>query len=480
MNRSIYGGLALALMVLGCSSSEDGISPSVGPDAGDAGRPDSAPPPPDPNTVTCGDGPHQEIAVQVNKISAQGVGSSVTSPVQVQWSGCSASLTTTESGKGTVKLSTSVSPRSVKVIPGEGFIPSLYAEAAVVAGSISRKLRVFPDVFKALPAQGWDDARGFILVEIAPLASEGICAQKDGVTLSVKNHPELKVSYLESVTKIAGSSKTTAYGFATIPSAPPGEKLEIVATKPQCDATTLDAAGIGLVPVEAGVISLVSATLTDPAPGPTCGPGPYVTFTGEVLRRSSVDYSVSPVMGATTSFSNCPGVSATTRADGTFALQMTKDVPMTLSITKTGFIGYRLAELTATGRSWGSLRIRGDEWKALEPGWNDAGVSLYVAIEPSGTGACAAPDGVTVAVKDHPEAVAHYLDPSTPPVEVGGATATTTRGYVVFTGLPAGRYQFQATTTKACKLSTTSFQQSGFLDAKAGSFNLLNASIADP
>jgi hypothetical protein len=172
-----------------------------------------------------------------------------------------------------------------------------------------------------------------------------------GVTLAVKNHPELVVRYLEeSAAKIGGATATTAYGFATIAGAPPGEKLEIVANKPQCNARTLDAAGIGLVPIQAGAVSFVTATLADPVDGPKCGPGPYVTMTGEVRQRHASDYSASPVAGATATFSNCPGVTATTQADGTFAVEMTTGATFDLTLTKPGFIPLRHAEITGGPR----------------------------------------------------------------------------------------------------------------------------------
>lgn len=471
----------LASLAAACSSaSNDGPAPPVpSVDGGDASVQADTGSPPNPNGVTCGEGPWQEVEVTVNKVSADGVAAPSSTPAQVTWSGGCSPLTTGDGGHGTARISTSISPRSVKIVAGDGFLPSLYAEQAVVAGKTERSFFVLPEAFTTLPGSVWNPARGVVLVQIGSDEASGICAAKDGVTLSVKNHPELVVHYLDAATQIGTATATTPYGFALIGDAPPGEKLEIVANKPQCNARTLDAAGIGLAPIEAGVVSIVKATLSDPVDGPKCGAGPFVTMTGGVFQRHASDYSVASVDGATATFSNCAGVTATTRADGTFAVQMTTGATFDLTLTKSGFIPLRFAEMNAgTTRLSGILSMRADDWKPLQPGWSDSGVSLFVTVEPRGKGPCASADGVSFTVKDHPEAVAHYLDLSIPPAESAGATATI-RGYAELTGLTAGRYEIVATTNKACKVSTTRGGLTGSINAAVGHLNVVPTWLED-
>jgi hypothetical protein len=470
--------LVIGLVAAGCSSSENGgaVTPAPVADAGPT-RDANPPSPTETNRITCGAAPHQEIEVQVNQISAEGVPSALEGSARVVYSGGCDALTTNDSGKGYASVSLATSPRSVKILPPAGFIPSIYAEAALTPHAAERVYRVFPDLYKSLPTNEWNDSKGFVLVNVVASGSAA-CSRLDDVSLSVEGHPELKVKYYRSAGSIdASATATTTLGVASIANAPPGEKLKILASKPQCNASTVDAAGIGLVPIEAGVVSNVSVALTDIG-GPSCGPGPYVEMTGQVKKRT-IDYLSAPLPGATVTWSNCPGVTATTRSDGSFGVMMTKDAPFSLTIAKAGVIPLRLGELSLSSPADGVLNVRDDAWRTYEPGWNDAAVSLVVAIEPRGTGPCATSDGVSVTVKNHPEAVAHYLDTSVPPVEVANGTATTTRGYVELTGLPAGTYEFDVTTSKACKLSAA-LNYTGSLHAVAGHINLLSMAMQNP
>ena len=366
----------------------------------------------------------------------------------------------------------------MKIVPPSGFLPSLYPEAAVTPGSVKRSYGVFPGLYRDLPTSEFAADKGVIALNAVGMGT-GICSRPEGTTSSVEGHPELTVKYYTSAKAVdATATATTAFGVAGIFHAPPGEKLKIVATKPQCDATTFDAGGFGLLPIEAGAVSFATATLSDLG-GPSCGAGPYAQLTGETRVRGT-DFLTAPLAGATVTFSNCPGISATTRADGSWGVQMTKGVPLSLTIQKTGIIPYRLHEIAIEQASDAVLVTRDVAWKPYEPGWSDTGVSLFAGFDASGAGACATNDGVTVTVKDHPEAVVHYLDTAVPPVEVAGGTATTLRGYAEITGLPAGRYEFVVTTGKACKVGTVFPGRTGVLDAVAGYENIIYGKIENP
>lgn len=492
MERSKIAGFRLAVGMLvstfgtatvACSSNDTTTPAPVAPvaDAGDGGTTiDAAPPPPDANSLTCGSAPFEELDVQVNQVDVTGTPSPLNGVARIAYTGGCTTLTTDEHGKGHASLSTSTSPRAVKVTPPIGFVPSIFAEEAISAKSGKRTYPVFPVSAKTLPNVDWAEDKGAILIR-PNAAGTGACAAADGITYSVEGHPEAIIKYLTSATTVDPTLKATAaYGFATVSKAPPGEKLKIIANKPQCNASTLDANGVGLVPIEAGALSITTATLSDLG-GPNCGPGPYVQMTGQALKRT-IDFVAAPLAGAAVTWSNCPGVASTTREDGSFGVMMTKDMPFSVSLAKSGVIPFKLGDLQLSGPVNGILVARDEAWKAYEPGWSDTGVSIIVGFDHYGTGACATSDGMSVTVKDHPEAVAHYLDTSVPPAESVGATATTTRGYVELTGLPPGTYQFDVANSKACKVTLVNNREhfTGSLTAVAGATNIIFATIEDP
>jgi hypothetical protein len=428
-----------------------------------------APPPPAPDCTQAG---AEDVALTVSQVGLDGRLAPLTAAVDVTFSGC-ANVTTDDVGRATASVGTDV-PHSVRV-DGDGFLTTIFAERAITPASASESFYLFPSEFAASPTYSAD--AGMIVVTVAPTLRVGACGGGDGVSLALRDHPELTPTYLSAVTTpAAGATATTTYGVTVFSGVPPGERYEVIATKPGCLATTLDAAGVGLVPTEAGAISVVAATIAPPA----CGPGPYVAMTGTIDQRAVADYSLAIAAGVQVTWSTCPGVATTTDATGRWGAQVTANLPFDLTLEKSGLIPYRYQELVLAADSDGMLVMRGDDWKPDEPGWSDTGVTIYALVGASGTGACATSDGVTLAIHGHPEATAHYLDTNVPPQEAAGATATTARGYAELTGLAPGRYELDATTSKACKVVTLAGNATGFVDAVAGTENILVVTLEDP
>jgi hypothetical protein len=428
-----------------------------------------------PAAPDCTRGTTETVAFGVKEVDATGALAALSAPVEVEFSGCAA-VASDASGNGATAVGTDV-PRSVR-ITGDNQLTTIFAERAITPATASESFFVFPTAFAATP--GYSSSSATIVVRVAPTAlGFGACGGRDGVAIALRDHPELTPTYLSAATTPAsGATATTAFGTVLFTGATPGDRYEIVATKPGCEATTLDGAGIGLVPTEAGAVSVVFATVAPAA----CGAGPYITMTGTIQQRSVVDFSTSPSSGVDVSWSACPGVTTTTDSLGTWAERIPANTAFDLSFDKTGVIPYRFQELVLAGDSGGTLVMRGDEWKPHEPGWSDTGMTIFalVGLNTGITGSCATADGVTFAVHGHPEATVHYLDPSVPPQEAVGATATTTRGYAEITGLPAGRYQLDATTTKPCKLDPLAGNTTGFIDAVVGSENVIIISLENP
>lgn len=474
-----------ALLAVACSSDAAGDPPDATPEAGTPVLPrDAAVDPPDDGEadalVTCGAAPYDDREITMNAATLNGKTTPLAAVVKLTFTGCDDVLQTDTNGHGHVKLSASVSPRSVKV-ESAGYIPTLFAESSTVAGTAKYSYFAFPNAFRSA-APGWADDKGFVVVSVVPGEASGPCSTNDGVVIAVQDHPELVVTYLSSVTTtVDGGAATTSFGFATIANVPPNAgKLSILANKPGCAASTFDAAGIGKVPIEAGVASVVSA-VTRNLSGPTCGPGPYVQIGGSTTARSITDYAATtPLAGVSITSDVCPGVTAVSDANGLYAIAMTQNATGMLHATKDGYIDVAAGEIAPDfGVSIG-FGMRSDAWRAVETGWSDTGAPITVTVLGFGTGTCATLSGVSATVRDHVEAVASYQDTASPPGVVANGTETTERGNAVFADLPAGTYDIDVTTSKtACKVTTAKYYQTGKIDSKVNARNVLFAFLED-
>lgn len=473
-----------AMGAAACGGGDAGAGPATG---ADGGVPDAPRPTPDSGATdavfTCGDAPYAEVEVQVQEATTDGNTTPLAAVATVTWSSCPGSLTTDARGKGHARIGANVPAYSTR-IEAPGHIPSILPEMVLPAGPRAPSFVVFPIAFKKTIA-GWSEDKGLVLGIASPMETSGACAMRDRISFAAKGHPELVTSYYDTATTVAASAKgTTPFGYAAIAGAPPGEKLEIVAQKPECEATTLDAKGIGLVPIERGTISYRNAELRNIA-GPKCGPGPYLHVSGVVTERSITDFdSLTPLPGVTIGWDSCPGVTTTPRADGSYAVELTSGTSQMFTFTKSGFIPVAVGQFVANPILTGlSAQMRSDAWRAVEPGWSDTGTSIVVSVQVASTNKsapCTTPDKITATVKGHPEAVARYVDMASPPAEIPGGVETSKRGVVVLSGLTPGVHQVDVTTTKACKVSTSMAYGIGTVDAHAGVRNVIFAFLEDP
>lgn len=219
---------------------------------------------------------------------------------------------------------------------------------------------------------------------------------------------------------------------------------------PDVDASHPDAgnAGNGGGPTDAGSDVTDAATEDAPAlPGHPvyCGDPPHGMMSIEVVDLTTIQSVVqdcSPVAHASVEIDLCPGLVATTYHQGFAALGAPHDQPFFLRLSHADYLPTLSQELRIEGPDGG---VTGMGWLWMVPPWvksvvltpwQDGEAALVVLIRPPSTGSCG-PEGVTVGVEGHPEAVVTYIESGAP---VAGATATTDDGLALVTGLPTTGY----------------------------------------
>jgi hypothetical protein len=218
-----------ALLVLGfamytsCSSSSNGSTGSgTGSDAGDGGGASSV--------ITCGKGSVTVTGRIVDPQTAMGVPNAAISSV-----GCTSGATDYR-GDFTVKsdLGLVLEP----YISANGYI-SEHAEWALASANFQATAPLYEASFESdLP--GWSSSQGYFFVAVAHDTSDaGPCSTSDGVTVSIKGHPEIKASYADTSTSISPTlTSTGTVGLAALGPIPPGT-YEVDGTKTGCTVAPL-------------------------------------------------------------------------------------------------------------------------------------------------------------------------------------------------------------------------------------------------
>jgi hypothetical protein len=140
-----------------------------------------------------------------------------------------------------------------------------HAEFAALQNGFAASGYMYPESIKTTILTGWDDAQGYIAVVASDDGSDaGACATADGVTLSVKGHPEIHATYLkDQQTADPSLTVTSSFGGAVLGPIPPGT-YEVDGAKTGCTSsptknlyfqfnTTID--------VSAGVLTLQEIVL---------------------------------------------------------------------------------------------------------------------------------------------------------------------------------------------------------------------------
>jgi hypothetical protein len=169
--------------------------------------------------------------------------------------------------------------------------------------------------------------------------------------------------------------------------------------------------------------------------GPTCGNAPYVTWTGKVSFNDGA--SEKPAAGATMTSPAC-SEKLTIGADGTFRLNIQKGLTSLSKLEKEGSLKMIVGEWSGdSDRTDVNLVLLPALFAGLIPDWDPStkpAVIMRVRPAAGATGACADQSGVSISVKDQPDAKVSYYSEASIPTAIS-ATATTKSGIASITNV---------------------------------------------
>lgn len=459
--------------LLACSNSSSGEPANTNTDGGgvdsgkvDSGRPDV----PDRviyPEITCGPGPYvtyemQTIGQTIGELSKE----QPLLPIKVSMSACPEVKGLTDS-EGYARLRLTVGQANSLRLDADGWLPTRWHELTPQSYMDAPTFTIMAKGSETeLP--GFAADKGVILVDVAG-ATAGTCFTSDGVTISVKDHPEAVITYHagdKPFGPMSGATATSTSGLVSIAGIAPGTKVTILGTKTDCDVASW--ASPGTVLVEAGVVSRTQLMVRQAVP--SCGPPPWVLLAGHVTTRQTDGMAGPPVEGVNVSFTPCPGVVAKTDATGLWQAWVGLNMPFGRQFEKDGYYLTLVSE-QAWPQDYEKVdqAIRAvDTWKTLMPSIDTTHGYALVGISAPKTGDCTGADGITITVKDHPDAKVFYMN-GEPPKAVTG-TATTTRGLAYVSGLkPGDLLEGQITGSKTgCTYSTKGSLDTGKAKLVAG------------
>ena len=168
-------------------------------------------------------------------------------------------------GLAAVPGATISSPGCTTAVTDDRGYVNEHAEFAALQNGFAAAGYMYPESVKTTILTSWDDAQGYIAVVASDDGSDaGACATADGVTLSVKGHPEIHATYLkDQQTADPSLTVTSSFGGAVLGPIPPGT-YEVDGAKTGCTSsatknlyfqfnTTID--------VSAGVLTLQEIVL---------------------------------------------------------------------------------------------------------------------------------------------------------------------------------------------------------------------------
>jgi hypothetical protein len=214
-----------------------------------------------------------------------------------------------------------------------------------------------------------------------------------------------------------------------------------------------DAAVDTAVADTAVVDTAVAETTPDAPPLPACGKEPYVVF-GGLIREVGLA-GAKPLAGASYSSTSCGAAPKyVSGAGGEWRVQVQKDLVGVTLFEAPGMISMLTGEWKASMDITANVDMFPEAFRGLLSEWKtgEAAVLLNVFSD-GGIGACNAPEGVTIAVKDQPMAVVTYYNEASPPSAIAGATATSKSGVVTLTNVTGPFIELVGTKT-GCKVTT--------------------------
>jgi hypothetical protein len=212
-----------------------------------------------------------------------------------------------------------------------------------------------------------------------------------------------------------------------------------------------------------------------------CGPPPWVTLGIHVVALTLDDPDGAPLPGARFTASLCPGVVQYSDEAGVVKGSVSRGVPLYGRLVAPGYISELAPEEVFDADSTGGkidmlpTFVEG----LLLPGYDaSASSAIVVSVQKtvSDAGACSSVDGVAIGVAGHPEAHVTYFSSGTIPMQVPGATATTTSGLAAITGLSAGDGGSYVTLTAAkpgCHAEAQHGSQTGRVPLETGFVSLM-------
>jgi hypothetical protein len=177
----------------------------------------------------------------------------------------------------------------------------------------------------------------------------------------------------------------------------------------------------------------VEASLSD-----VCGQPPYVTLGIVVVALDLSDPDGSVLPGAQFTSPLCPGFEQVSDDAGVIEGQISANVPFIGRLQATNYISELAPEEVYDASSTGNrIEMLPQLLASIAPGYEADAATIAVAVEKTvdDAGACSSLDGVTLSVVGHPEVTVSYLSAASLPLPQADASATTTRGFAVITGL---------------------------------------------
>lgn len=176
--------------------------------------------------------------------------------------GCTTAVT---DGRGYVVVQTDPGFLMKLDVTASGYVHE-HAEVSLPTGATNGFAltgSAYPESAKTTLFQGWDDSKGYLLVFAEALADGGTCGSPEGISLSVKGHPELTPIYMKDLNTpdpalTSTAAATTTVGGAVFGPMAPGD-YEIEGTKAGCQVSPLSSAEWvfnASVGVEAGAVTL--------------------------------------------------------------------------------------------------------------------------------------------------------------------------------------------------------------------------------
>jgi hypothetical protein len=185
----------------------------------------------------------------------------------------------------------------------------------------------------------------------------------------------------------------------------------------------------------------------------TCGPAPWITLGVSLSGITLADLDGSPAPGIEFTSALCPSYASYSDDAGSIEGQISANTPFYGRLQGMGFLSELTPEEIFDASSSGNsldmyTALLGD----LLPGYSaqTAIVLLSVDVLTQDAGACSSPDGVTITVSGHPEAVVTYYTTDALPTPLDGGTATTTHGLASIAGLAGGQIVTLAATKPGC------------------------------